>query len=105
MGGRRLPRRACRFPGKGRREWAATLRTRTTRPLTRATTRAATIGIGPGSPGGGQGDDGVDGGFQGTGVSLDLSEEEPALEHGEQRYCEVVGGDARRQVPGGLEGA
>jgi hypothetical protein len=33
-----------------------------------------------GSPGGGQGDDGVDGGFQGAGVSLDLSEEEPALE-------------------------
>jgi hypothetical protein len=60
-------------------------------------------GIGSGSPGGGEGEDGVDGGFEGAGVALDLDEEQAALERGEQCYGEVVGTDVGREVPGGLE--
>ena len=56
-----------------------------------------------GSLGGGEGEDGVDGGFQGAGVALDLREQEPALEGGEQRHGEVVGAGAGREVPGGLQ--
>jgi hypothetical protein len=47
-----------------------------------------------GFTGGGEGEDRVEGGFQGTGVTLDLRQEQPALERREQRYGEIVGGDA-----------
>ena len=56
-----------------------------------------------GLPDAGEGEDGVDGGFEGTGVALDLREEESALKRGEQRHGEVVGVDADREMPGGLE--
>ena len=43
---------------------------------------------------------GVDGGFEGTGVALDLGEEETALEYGEEGDSEVVRVDAVQEVPG-----
>jgi ATP-binding cassette, subfamily B, bacterial len=52
-----------------------------------------------------EGEDGVDGGFEGTGVPLDLREDESSLEGGEQGDREVVAADARREVAGGRQGA
>ena len=50
-------------------------------------------------------EDGVDGGFQGAGVALNLGEDEAALEHGEEGDGEVVRGGAVREVPGGVKTA
>jgi hypothetical protein len=57
------------------------------------------------SPGGGEGEDGIDGGFEGAGVALDLGEEQPALKRGEQCHGEVVGTGAGREVPSGPQSA
>jgi hypothetical protein len=62
-------------------------------------------GTGSGSPGGDEGEDGIDGGFEGAGVALDLGEEQTALERGEQCHGEVVGTGAGREVPCDLESA
>jgi hypothetical protein len=48
---------------------------------------------------------GVDGGFEGAGVALDLREEEPPLERGEQGGRQVAGADAAREVSRGGQGA
>src|ERR1039457_2146400 len=48
-------------------------------------------------------EDGVDGGFERAGVALNLSEEEAALECGEERDGEVVRVGAIREVPGGVK--
>jgi hypothetical protein len=50
-------------------------------------------------------EDGVEGGFEGAGVALDLGEEEAALEGGEEGDGEVVRVGAVREVPGGVEAA
>ena len=50
-------------------------------------------------------EEGVDGGFEGTGVALDLGEEEAALECGEEGDGEVVRVGAVREVPGGVQTA
>lgn len=52
-----------------------------------------------------QGDDGVDGGFERPGAALHLREEESALKRSQKRHGEVVWVDARRQMPGGMQGA
>ena len=44
-------------------------------------------------------EEGVDGGFEGTGVALDLGEEEAALQCGEEGDSEVVRVGAVREVP------
>jgi hypothetical protein len=49
--------------------------------------------------------DGVDGGFEGAGVALNLGEDEAALERGEQGDGEVVRVGAVREVPGGVQTA
>lgn len=62
----------------------------------------------PDSPGGsdaGEFEDGVDGGFEGTGVALDLGEEEPALECGEEGDSEVVWVGAVQGMPGAVKAA
>jgi hypothetical protein len=41
--------------------------------------------------------------LEGTGVALDLREEESALKRREKRHGEVVGVDAGREMPGDLE--
>ena len=46
---------------------------------------------------GNEGEEGVDGGFERAGVSLHLREKQAALEGGEQRHREVVGGNASRR--------
>ena len=51
----------------------------------------------------GEFEEGVDGGFEGTGVALDLGEEEPALERGEEGDGEVVRVGAVREVAGVVE--
>jgi len=48
----------------------------------------------------GEFEEGVEGGFEGTGVALDLGEEETALECGEEGDSEVVRVGALREVPG-----
>ena len=45
----------------------------------------------------------VDGGFERTGVPLDLGEEEAPLDSGEEGDGEVVGLQAGPQVPGGVK--
>jgi hypothetical protein len=56
-------------------------------------------GIGLGSSSGGEGEDGVDGGFEGSGVALDLREEKSALQRSEKRHSEVVGADSAGRCP------
>src|SRR5450755_4269934 len=51
---------------------------------------------------GGQGEEGVDRRFEGTGVPLDLGEEEAPLERGEEGDGHVVGVDVGREMPGGV---
>jgi hypothetical protein len=58
---------------------------------------------GPDSCRGGEGEEGVEGGLEGTGVALDLREEESALKRREKRHGEVVRVDAGREMPGDLE--
>ena len=48
---------------------------------------------------------GVDGGFEGAGVALNLGEDEAALECGEEGDGEVVRVGAVREVPGGVQTA
>jgi hypothetical protein len=48
----------------------------------------------------GEFEEGVDGGFEGTGVALDLGEEETALECGEEGDSEVVWVGAVQGMPG-----
>ena len=48
----------------------------------------------------GEFEEGVDGCFEGTGVALDLGEEETALERGEEGDSDVVRVGAVREVPG-----
>ena len=60
---------------------------------------------GPGSPSGGEAEDGVKGGFEGTGVALDLGEEETALERGEEGDSEVVRVGAVQWMPGVVKAA
>jgi hypothetical protein len=48
----------------------------------------------------GEFEDGVEGGFEGTGVALDLGEEETALERGEEGDSEVIRVGALREMPG-----
>jgi hypothetical protein len=59
--------------------------------------------MGSGAAAGGEAEEGVDRGLEGTGVVLDLREQESALECGEQSYGVVVSVDGGREVPGGLE--
>ena len=47
--------------------------------------------------------DGVDGGFDGASVALNLGEDEAALERGEEGNGEVVRVGAVREVPGGVK--
>jgi hypothetical protein len=50
---------------------------------------------------GDEGQEGVDRGLKGTGVLLDLGEQQAALEDGKQGYGVVVTVDVRREVAGG----
>ena len=52
----------------------------------------------------GEGEQCVEGGFEGTGVPLNLGEEKSSLERGEQGDGQVVGVDAGRDAPGGVKG-
>lgn len=56
-------------------------------------------------PDAGEPEEGVDGGFQETGVPLDLGEQEAALEYGEERDGQVVRVGAGWQVPCGVQTA
>jgi hypothetical protein len=51
----------------------------------------------------GEFEEGVDGGFEGAGVALDLGEEETALECGEQGDSEVVRVGALQEMSGVVE--
>ena len=50
-------------------------------------------------------EDGVDGGLERAGVALDLGQDEPALECGEEGDRELVRVNAVREVPGGVKTA
>lgn len=56
-----------------------------------------------GLPSGGEGEEGVDCGFEGAGVSLDLGEQEASLDCGEEGEGEVVRVDADWEVPCGVQ--
>ena len=45
----------------------------------------------------------VESGLQGTGVALDLREQQSALKSGEKRHGEVVGVDVGREMTGGVQ--
>jgi len=54
-------------------------------------------------PSGGEGEEGVDRGFEGAGVPLDLGEQEASLDCGEEGEGEVVRVGVGWEVPGGVQ--